>query len=168
MPRSEAVWMEPGQIDTPTPFLNALGLAGLTAHSHPLSWKVPSTDLNLPSEGRGHISQHAWMTTREESVLSRAHPERSGAADSSAMAADQAENCTSLLFPASQVQLCEAITDNMNDALELTCSLISASAVTPPCAPSWPQQLPRAPLAIKEREGEEPRSSRGSSTHTSS
>lgn len=103
--------------DAPIPFLNPLRLAGLVARSHPLSWKVPSADLNLPSEGCGHISQHAWVTMREESVLSRAHPEHSGAADSSVTAADQAENCTSLLFPASQVQLCKAIRDNMNDAL---------------------------------------------------
>lgn len=54
---------------------------------------------------------------RGESVLSRAHPEHLGAADSSVTAADQAGNCTSLLFPVSQVQLCKAIMDNMKDAL---------------------------------------------------
>lgn len=102
--------------DAPSPFPHPLRLAGLVAPSHPLSWKEPSA-LSLPLRAEDtflNIPRHAWVTMREESVLSRAHPERSGAADSSVTAADQAGNCVSFLFPA---QLGKAITDNVNDAL---------------------------------------------------
>lgn len=57
------------------------------------------------------------MAVGEECVLSTANPEHLGAADSSVMAANQAENCTSLHSSLSQVQLCKAIMEIMKDAL---------------------------------------------------
>lgn len=72
---AKAVRTEPGHIHQPR--LSPLGLAGLVAQSHPLSWKVPSAELDLPSEGWGHVSHPAWVTKREEIVFSWARPERS-------------------------------------------------------------------------------------------
>lgn len=78
---------------------------------------LESTQLWPEPSWWGNISQYAWVTMREECVLSTANPEHLGAAESSVTAANQAENCTSSLFPQSQVQLCKAIMDNMKDAL---------------------------------------------------